>query len=95
MPIERKEVEHIAKLARLRFSDEELERMASELEKILDYIQKLEELDTANVEPMTHVHLGTDALRDDVLEKPLSRKAALSNAPDTDGTYFRVPKVID
>ena len=95
MAIPLEEVRKIAKLARLRFSEDELARMADELEKILNYVRKLEELDTSHVEPMAHVHIDLEALRDDVRTDATSREEALSNAPDSDGTYFRVPKVID
>jgi len=95
MAIPTDEVRKIAELARLRFSDDELAKMAGELESILTYIQKLEEIDTSHVEPMSHVHIGSEALRDDARLEPTSREQALSNAPDSDGKYFRVPKVIE
>ena len=95
MAIPLDEVRKIAELARLRFSHDELEKMADELEKILKYIRKLEELDTSHVEPMSHVHNDSEALRDDKRLQSTSRDEALSNAPDSDGKYFRVPKVIE
>ncbi len=95
MAIPLDEVRKIAELARLRFSDDELEKMAGELEKILKYIRKLEELDTSLVEPMSHVHNDSEVLRVDERFQSTSRDQALSNAPDSDGKYFRVPKVIE
>lgn len=95
MAIPLDDVRKIAELAKLRFSDDELEKMAGELEKILKYIRKLEELDTSDVEPMWHVHIGSEMLRDDSRLDSTSRDEALSNAPDSDGKHFRVPKVIE
>lgn len=95
------EAKRIAELARLRFTDAELEPMAREMEKILDYVKKLEEVDTSEVEPMTHVHDKihvedkSDGLREDVVSDRISRDDALSNAPDSTGEFFVVPKVID
>ncbi len=93
IPIE--EVKRVAELARLRFTEEELNRMAGELEKILAYVRKLEEVDTSDVEPMSHVHDDAGRLREDDVERRINRDEALSNAPDTDGKFFRVPKVIE
>ncbi|MCZ6757287.1 MAG: Asp-tRNA(Asn)/Glu-tRNA(Gln) amidotransferase subunit GatC [Bacteroidetes bacterium] len=95
MAISIEEVTRVAELARLRFSEEELRRMAGELEKILEYVRKLEEIDTSDVVPMTHVHDDFGTLREDRVEPHISRDEALSNAPDTDGKFFRVPKVIE
>ena len=95
MGIPLEEVKRVAELARLRFTDEELIRMAGELEKILTYVRKLDEVDTSNVEPMSRVHGDTGRLREDDNVQRINRDEALSNAPDTDGKFFRVPKVIE
>ena len=101
MPVSIEETKRIADLARLRFSDDELSRMATEMEKILDYVQKLQEVDTSDVEPLTHVHDQPQAqpknggLRKDIPDRHISRHEALSNGPDTDGEFFVVPKVIE
>jgi aspartyl-tRNA(Asn)/glutamyl-tRNA(Gln) amidotransferase subunit C len=94
MSVSREEVRHIADLARLDFSEEGEEKMADELGDILDYVDKLNELDTSGVPPMSHVLDVTDVSRPDEVESRIDRDQALESAPDTDGTYFRVPKVI-
>jgi aspartyl-tRNA(Asn)/glutamyl-tRNA(Gln) amidotransferase subunit C len=94
MSVSREEVRHIADLARLDFSEDGEEKMADELGDILDYVDKLNELDTSGVPPMSHVLDVTDVSRPDEVESRIDRDQALESAPDTDGTYFRVPKVI-
>ena len=89
------DVRHIASLARLRFSEDEQERLAGDLSRILDYVDQLDELDTSAVPPMAHVFEAPAAFRPDRAEQRILRDDALANAPDTDGTYFRVPKVIE
>jgi aspartyl-tRNA(Asn)/glutamyl-tRNA(Gln) amidotransferase subunit C len=94
MPISREEVQHIATLARLQFSDEAEERLTEELEAILDYVETLDEVDTAGVPPMSH-GLDHDAtLRDDAAEPRIEREDALSRAPEADNEYVHVPTVI-
>ena len=89
------DVRHIASLARLRFSEDEQERLAGELSRILDYVEQLGELDTADVPPMAHALDAANVVRPDRVEPRITREDALANAPDTDGAYFRVPKVIE
>lgn len=89
------DVRHIASLARLRFTEAEQERLAGELSRILDYVALLDELDTADVPPMAHVFDAPAVVRPDRAEQRITRDEALTHAPDTDGTYFRVPKVIE
>jgi aspartyl-tRNA(Asn)/glutamyl-tRNA(Gln) amidotransferase subunit C len=95
MRVSTDDVRHIAALARLRFSTDEQERLAGELTRILDYVDQLDELDTSAVPPMAHVLGTSNVVRPDRAEQRISRDDALVNAPDTDGTYFRVPKVIE
>jgi len=95
MSVSREEVRHIAGLARLQFSEEGEQKMADELGSILDYVDKLNELDTSGVPPMSHVLDVTDVDRPDEIASRIDREQALENAPDTDGDYFRVPKVIE
>jgi aspartyl-tRNA(Asn)/glutamyl-tRNA(Gln) amidotransferase subunit C len=90
-----KDVEHIAELARLKFSDEELESFTHQLNQILEYVEKLNELDTENVEPLSHPVEGNNAFREDELKPSINREEALKNAPDSDDEFFKVPKVID
>jgi aspartyl-tRNA(Asn)/glutamyl-tRNA(Gln) amidotransferase subunit C len=89
-----KDVEHIAELARLKFSDEELQSFTHQLNEILKYVEKLNELDTENVEPLSHPVEGNNAFREDELRPSISREEALKNAPDSDDEFFKVPKVI-
>jgi aspartyl-tRNA(Asn)/glutamyl-tRNA(Gln) amidotransferase subunit C len=95
MPVTIKEVEHIARLAKLEFSPGEKERLAGELNRILSYMAKLNELDTAGVEPLAQVVTMQNVLREDVTRPPLPRDEALRNAPDRTGEFFTVPKVIE
>ena len=111
MKVTEKDVDYVASLANLDLSAEERTGMVRDLNSILDYVDRLSELDTSNVEPMAQVSdryeargdgQGTNrfeyATREDNLEglrKSLSQEAALANAADSDGTFFRVPKVIE
>jgi aspartyl-tRNA(Asn)/glutamyl-tRNA(Gln) amidotransferase subunit C len=89
--IDRDQVLHVAKLARLRLSDEEVGRMGDELSTILDHIEKLNELDLEGVEPTSHVVELENVLRDDVPRPSLAREKALEQAPDAGAGGFRVP----
>jgi aspartyl-tRNA(Asn)/glutamyl-tRNA(Gln) amidotransferase subunit C len=111
MKVTEKDVTYVADLANLDLSTEERTGMVRDLNSILGYIERLNELDTTNVEPMAQVsdRYGVDeskqgserfgyASREDVregLRKSLSQELALENAPDADGAFFRVPKVIE
>jgi aspartyl-tRNA(Asn)/glutamyl-tRNA(Gln) amidotransferase subunit C len=89
--IDREQVLHVARLARLRLSDEEVARMQRELSTILDHIEKLNELDLEGVEPTSHVVELENVLREDVPRPSLPREKALEQAPDAAGGGFRVP----
>jgi len=111
MKVTDKDVAHVADLANLDLTDKERVGLLRDLNSILDYIDRLDQLDTTEVPPMAQVsdRYGTDQLktgserfvyasREDVLEglrKSLPHDVALRNAPDTDGTFFKVPKVIE
>lgn len=95
MSVSRDEVQRVAQLARLEFSAEEEERMAEELSRILDYVEKLEELDTSGVPPMSHVLDVTNVFRADEVEARIDQDQALEPAPETKEGYFQVPKVIE
>ena len=94
MKITQQEVEHVAHLARLHLDGEELARMTAQLDTILSYVAKLEELDTSGVEPTTHAFSITNAFRADVVLPSLSRQEALANGPVENGESFVVPRVI-
>ncbi|MCC7201367.1 MAG: Asp-tRNA(Asn)/Glu-tRNA(Gln) amidotransferase subunit GatC [Nitrospirae bacterium] len=95
MKITRREVEHVAKLARLALRDEEIEVLATQLSNILTYVEKLNELDTKNVDPTSHVLPVKNVLREDIVRTSLDREKVLGNAPDRTEEFFRVPKVIE
>src|SRR5271156_4943725 len=111
MKVTEKDVSYVADLANLELSAEERTGMVRDLNSILDYVERLNELDTSKVEPMAQVsdRYGVDqskqgserfayASREDVVEglrKSLPHDVALENAPDSDGTFFKVPKVIE
>lgn len=94
MKISKNEVEHVANLARLNLSDNELETMTGQLDNILSYVDKLEELDTSEVAPTTHVFSVSNAFREDVVKESLNQSEAVKNGPQQNGEFFQVPKVI-
>ena len=89
--IDRDQVLHVAKLARLKVTDDELDRMPAELSKILEHVEKMNELDLEGVEPTSHVVDLTNVLREDVPRPGLPREKALEQAPDAADGGFRVP----
>jgi aspartyl-tRNA(Asn)/glutamyl-tRNA(Gln) amidotransferase subunit C len=89
--IDRDQVLHVARLARLRLDDAEVARMAGELSGILDHIEKIGELDLDDVEPTSHVIQVENVLRDDEPRPSLPREKALEQAPDATEAGFRVP----
>lgn len=94
--ITKEEVSHVAHLARLYFNEKEQEKFTSQLNDILMYIEKLNQVDTPpDIEPMTHAISLKNAFRDDVVKESLGRDLALTNAPDKKESCFRVPKVIE
>jgi aspartyl-tRNA(Asn)/glutamyl-tRNA(Gln) amidotransferase subunit C len=95
LKISKEEVGHVAHLARLNFSEEEIKTYTSQLNDILMYMDILNKLDTSDVAPMTHAISLTNALRDDVKRESLGTDRALANAPEEAGDFFKVPRVID
>jgi aspartyl-tRNA(Asn)/glutamyl-tRNA(Gln) amidotransferase subunit C len=98
MSVSEQDVERVAELANLELTSAEKSRMLRDLNSMLDYFAQLNELDTSSVPPMTQAATGqfTEAdSRPDELVPSLGRKQVLACAPDTDGTFFKVPKVID
>jgi aspartyl-tRNA(Asn)/glutamyl-tRNA(Gln) amidotransferase subunit C len=94
MAVTKKDVEYIAELAKLRFKDEELEKFTEQLNEILAYVEKLNELDTTNIEPLSHPVEGSNVFREDAAKPSIDREEALRNAPDRSELFFKVPKVI-
>jgi aspartyl-tRNA(Asn)/glutamyl-tRNA(Gln) amidotransferase subunit C len=94
MKLEKKQIEHVAHLARLSLSSEELEKLTIQIDNILSYVQKLDELDTQGVATTTHAFSVCNAFRDDVVQVSLSQGEALMNAPQQSDQMFQVPKII-
>lgn len=88
-------IEHLAQLARLSVSDNEKTLFANQIDSILSYMDKLNELDTGNVEPTSHVISLSNVVREDLLKDSLEREDALMNAPDKTDKFYRVPKIIE
>jgi aspartyl-tRNA(Asn)/glutamyl-tRNA(Gln) amidotransferase subunit C len=99
MKVTPKDVAHVADLANLDLTEQERDSLLRDLNSILDYVDRLNQLDTANVPPMaSHVVVQAPTDREDIFEglrKSLPREIALQNAPDSDGMFFKVPKVIE
>ena len=95
MKVDLKEVEKVAVLARIELSEEEKRTCAEELSSILEFFDRLKEVDTEKVPPTSHVLDLTNAMRRDECRPSLDVDDALSNAPDRHGRFFRVPKIMD
>ncbi|MGZ4888817.1 MAG: Asp-tRNA(Asn)/Glu-tRNA(Gln) amidotransferase subunit GatC [Candidatus Angelobacter sp.] len=106
MKVTEKDVAYVADLANLELTDQERQRMLKDLNSILDYIDRLNELDTSNVPPMAQVAArsgqsegkssdSNPAWREDIARPSLPHNEAVRNAPETDGIFFKVPKVIE
>ena len=94
MSVTIKDVEHVAALARLSFTDDEKQKLTGELNAILAYVEQLNSLDTSSVEPLAHVIELNNVFREDVHVESLPREEALKNAPAATEKFFRVPRVI-
>ena len=94
MKIDITTVDKLAKLARLEITPEQKESVIKDLSKILSFMEKLNELDTTNVEPLVYMSPGVNITRNDVVKEVISHEEALQNAPDRDENYFKIPKVI-
>jgi aspartyl-tRNA(Asn)/glutamyl-tRNA(Gln) amidotransferase subunit C len=95
MSVSSEQVRHIARLARLAMSDEEIERLVPELNNILGWVEQLGEVNTDGVEPLTAVIDQKQRLRDDVVTEGNIRDEVLANAPEAQHGFFAVPKVIE
>jgi len=95
MKISRTEVEHVARLARLALQPDELDAMTGQMDAILGYVDKLNELNTDGIEPTAHAVPMENAFREDVVKSSIGIERAQQNAPETDGSSFKVPKVIE
>ncbi|GIV62652.1 MAG: aspartyl/glutamyl-tRNA(Asn/Gln) amidotransferase subunit C [Rhodothermaceae bacterium] len=95
MSVSVEQVRYMARLARLRFTDEEERRLAADMSKILAYMDQLKQLDTEGVPPMSHVLDLYNVEREDRAMTRITREEALANAPDATDAFFRVPRVIE
>ncbi|MDO9000177.1 MAG: Asp-tRNA(Asn)/Glu-tRNA(Gln) amidotransferase subunit GatC [Bacteroidota bacterium] len=93
--IDIKTVDEVAHLARLEFTDSAKEEILNDMNRMLGFIDKLNELNTDNIEPLIYMTNEKNILRDDIPEITLTQKEALKNAPKKDSDYFKAPKVID
>jgi aspartyl-tRNA(Asn)/glutamyl-tRNA(Gln) amidotransferase subunit C len=88
-------IEHLSRLARLALTQDEKSRYENQLDNILHYVDKLNELDTAGIEATSHVFSISNVMREDIVRPSLDREDALMNAPDKTDTFYRVPKIIE
>jgi len=94
MPVNREIVKHIAKLSKLSLTDFEEEKFTLELNKILEYMEKLNSIKTDNIEPMSYPVDGFNVFREDEIVNSIDREAALKNAPQRTDEFFKVPKIL-
>ncbi|MCC7301581.1 MAG: Asp-tRNA(Asn)/Glu-tRNA(Gln) amidotransferase subunit GatC [Bacteroidia bacterium] len=95
MEINDKMIDHLAWLSRLQFNGQEKEQVKKDLGRMLDFVNKLNELDTSGVEPLIYMSEEVNVLREDNIRKEIGTKEALMNAPKKDSDYFKVPKVVE
>lgn len=87
-------IDKLAHLARLKFDEEEKQEIRSDLQRMIAFVEKLNELDLENVEPLLHMSTAINVYREDEVQGSIDRSEALKNAPDHDDQFFKVPKVI-
>lgn len=95
MKIDRALLDKIAHLSRLEFQEKDAEKMMKDMTAIVDWVEKLKEVDTEGVEPLTTMSHEINVLREDEVKPHMSHEEALQNAPKKDADYFRVPKVLE
>lgn len=95
MKISKEMVKHIALLSRLQLHEKEIETYQEQLSRIIDYVEKLNEVNTSEIEPTSHVLALNNVFREDIVKNSISRQEALRNAPDSTDKFFRVPKIIE
>jgi len=93
--IDQAQVRKVAKLSRLELTEAEIEEFTGQLSAILEYVEKMNELDTAHVEPLAHCLPISNVFREDRAKESLGTEKTLANAPQTDGEFFKVPKILD
>lgn len=95
MKIDSQTVDKLANLAKLEFDEDGKKEIAKDLNRIVEFVEKLSELDTTNVEPLIYLSEDTNVMRDDVVKQETTQQEALKNVPVKDSDYIKVPKVID
>lgn len=95
MTIDIQTIRSLAHLARLEFDETKEQEMLADLTKTLNWVDKLRELDTANIEPLIHMTVEVNVMREDFAKNTVTHEEALRNAPKKDSDYFRVPKVLE
>jgi aspartyl-tRNA(Asn)/glutamyl-tRNA(Gln) amidotransferase subunit C len=93
--IDEAQVRKVAKLSRLELTEAEVEEFTGQLSAILDYVEKMNELDTEGIEPLAHCLPISNIFREDCVKESLGTEKALANAPQRDGDFFKVPKILD
>lgn len=91
--ITKEDVKHVAKLARLELTEEEIDKYSTQLGSILEYVQQMNEVDTTGIEPMPHAIPVTNVMRDDVVKYEQTKEELMKNAPYEEDGFFRVPKI--
>lgn len=94
MELNRETTQKLAELAKLEFNEQELDVIQKDLQQMIGFIEKLNEVDTSNVEPLTHIGSEGNLLREDEVKGSVDNQTALKNAPAAEGSFFTVPKVI-
>ena len=95
MKVDTKLVDNLAQLARLEFNGEEKQKMVADMDRMLAFVEKLNEMPTEGIEPLVYMSDEVNVLREDIAHKTISHEEALSNAPQKDSDYFKTPKVIE
>ena len=93
--IDKEQVEKVAKLSRLDLTDEQLEQFSGQLSAVLEYVEKMNEIDTEKVEPLAHCLPISNCFREDSVKESLGTAVTLANAPERDDDFFKVPKILD
>jgi aspartyl-tRNA(Asn)/glutamyl-tRNA(Gln) amidotransferase subunit C len=95
MQVDTKLVNHLAHLSRLNVAPEKMDKLVADMQDLVGFVEQLNELDTTGTAPLMHMGDAFNVLREDEVSGSISREAALKNAPNADGTFFKVPKVIN
>lgn len=95
MKVDHKLIDKLAELSQLEFDDASKNEMIKDLDKMLDFVNKLDELDTKNIKPLIYINDEVNSLREDEVGQHLNKNTALKNAPEKNSDYFKVPKVLN